>query len=451
MSVLNTFSDEKSSRIFQPFNVLIPKKEYLDCWPVIACDQFTSQSEYWDQLEALVGNSPSALRCILPEARLSSATEETYGEIRKAMQEYLNAGLFDEFGGAFVYVERTLLGGEIRRGIVGVVDLEAYDYHSDAKAAIRATERTVVERIPPRMKVRRGALLELSHVLLLCDDEQFSIIEPIRGEEEKKLYDLDLLQGGGHISGWLIDGEAAENLLKRLDAYCSRKAEPLDGMAFVVGDGNHSLATAKECYEELKKTSQDEAAIQCARYAMVELENIHDRAQKFEPIHRLLRKVDVGKLLAFLEKECCCEAAGLETNEDCSDDAPNAEKGYPIAWVSGEREGILYLDKKKGVLPVGILQAALDVYLKKEEGEIDYIHGEDTLRELSRGENTARAGLSGAAEGRPAEAGTIGFVLPAIPKDDFFNGIAKDGVLPRKTFSMGEAKEKRYYLEARRL
>ncbi|MBQ9196972.1 MAG: DUF1015 domain-containing protein [Clostridia bacterium] len=401
--------------IFQPFDVLIPREEFLDRWPVIACDQFTSQPEYWQRQREIVGDAPSALRCVLPEAELTSADDQTYREIRRTMERYLAEGVFAGYAQSFVYVERTLTDGTVRPGVVGVIDLEAYDYGSDVVSAIRATERTVVERIPPRMRVRRGAALELSHVLLLCDDERRALIEPLRAELASPLYDLQLPQDGGRLIGWLVNGAAARAFEERLADYCRRKEGELNGMLFAVGDGNHSLATAKACYEELKKTSADAGAIARARYAMAELENIHDRSQRFAPIHRLVSGVDASGLIAYLRERCC------------------AEGGYPVPWVSGQCEGVLLLNRELGVLPVGILQSALDDYLAAHPGEIDYIHGEDSLRTLAgRGD-------------------AVGFLLPAIPKDDFFRGIARDGVLPRKTFSMGEAREKRYYLEARRL
>jgi len=265
------------------------------------------------------------------------------------------------------------------------------------------------------MKVRRGASLELSHVLLLCDDDKFAVIEPLKNENLVKLYDLDLLQGGGHITGWLVNGDVAERLKSRIQDYCKRKEADLNGLLFTVGDGNHSLATAKECCEELKRTSTDTEAINRARYAMVELENIHDQSQVFEPIHRIICDTDYRGLISYLQQNWC------------------GDKGYPVEWITGENGGILYLDRKKGLLPIGILQNALDQYLQSHSGQIDYIHGDETLWKLANEKNV------------------IGFLLPPIPKDDFFRGISKDGVLPRKTFSMGEAQEKRYYLEARRL
>jgi len=406
--------------IFTSFDILLPKAEHMEKWPVVACDQFTSQPEYWQKLKNIIGNAPSALNCILPEVELKGCTEERFGNIRRTMLQYLEGEVFNEYKDAFVYVERTLLDGSIRPGVVGVIDLEQYDYNADAISPIRATEKTVVERIPPRMNVRHGAPIELSHVLLLCDDDKRSIIEPLAEKKSQlqPVYDLELLQGGGHIAGWLVQGEEAEALQARIEEYCERKSNTYSNanpMLFAVGDGNHSLATAKACYEELKAKGADADSLARARYAMVELENIMDDSQKFEPIHRIINDCKAMSLLTYLGESRCAEA------------------GYPIRWISGVHEGKMYLDKRKGVLPIGILQNALDEYLKSHSGEIDYIHGEDALRQLA------------------AKPGSIGFVLESVPKDDFFRGIAADGVLPRKTFSMGEAQEKRYYIEARKI
>jgi hypothetical protein len=406
--------------VFTSFDVLLPKAEFIDKWPVVACDQFTSQPEYWQELKNIIGAAPSALNCILPEVELKSCGEDRYDIIRATMQGYLDSGIFNTYINSFIYIERSLLDGSIRPGVVGIIDLEDYDFNADAVSAIRATEKTVVERIPPRMKVRRGAPIELSHVLLLCDDEKRSIIEPLAAKKNElsPVYDLELMQGGGHISAWLVEGENAEKLQCAIESYCERKRAEygdLAPMLFAVGDGNHSLATAKECYEELKRSAASAEALSRARYAMVELENIMDESQKFEPIHRIIDDCDADMLLDYLKTNCC------------------ADDGYAIKWVSEANEGVIFLDPAKGVLPIGILQTALDDYLSANAGEIDYIHGEDTLRELAK------------------KPGSIGFVLQSVPKDDFFRGIAKDGVLPRKTFSMGEAQEKRYYIEARKI
>ncbi len=402
--------------IFGSFHALIPQEKYMNSWAVIACDQFTSQPEYWRQVRAIAENVPSAVHCILPEAELASSNEDTYAKINATMQEYLDGDVFRCYPDSFVYVERILQDGSVRAGIVGAIDLETYDFHSDATSAIRATEKTVEERLPPRMQVRRNAPFEMTHVLLLSDDADNSIAGGLDVSKLTKVYDFDLMQGGGHITGWLIDGEEARKLEARLEAYCQKKAQEFNGVdpvLFLVGDGNHSLATAKQCYEELKRKTQDETVLARARYAMVELENIRDDSQKFEPIHRVMTGVDADHLLAFLQNTCCAQA------------------GHPIQWTAGIRRGTLYLDEKLGTLPIGILQTALDQYMAQYPGEIDYIHGDDTVVELSQAANS------------------VGFLLQAIPKDSFFKGIANDGVLPRKTFSMGHAQEKRYYLEAR--
>ncbi len=405
----------KKMSVFTSFDVLIPRKEFLSKWPVIACDQFTSQPEYWEEVKKTVGDAPSALHCILPEAFLPTATDETFGAIRAAMEEDLKSGVFTTCQDALIYVERTLANGAVRAGVVGVIDLDAYDYHPETDAAIRATEKTVVERIPPRMRVRRGAKIELSHVLMLCDDDGFSLIEPLKESAGEVVYDLDLMQGGGHVCGRVIRGAEKDAFLARLDAYCRRKKEPLSGMLFAVGDGNHSLATAKECYEELKRNGAPAEALQRARFAMVELENIHDPVQVFEPIHRLVTGADASDVLTFLMENCC------------------AEEGIEVPWFCGMASGSLILDPARGVLPVGILQNALDEFFASHPGQTDYIHGDEDLKKLAKKD------------------GNLGFLLPAIPKGDFFRGIARDGVLPRKTFSMGVARDKRYYLEAREL
>ncbi len=394
--------------VFQRADILIPQDELLEKWPVIACDQFTSQPDYWLRTAETVGSAPSAYHIIFPEAELDQKREERIRTIDRTMEEYLSAGVFRSFPKSYIYVERTLRSGAIRRGIVGVVDLEAYDYHDDAKTPIRATERTVVERIPPRVGIRRGAPIESSHVLLLCADQKRSLIEETgKGE---KLYDLELMQGGGHLSGWLVNGEEADRFDERLSAYM---AEAENGFCFAVGDGNHSLAAAKTCWEKLKE--QDPALAGSdhpARWAMVELENIFDPVQRFEPIHRIVRGVDPARLLAALGKNC-------------------PREGAPVLWYTRVGGGVLRFGKD--AFPPEALQNALDEYLETEGGSIDYIHGEDVALKLAR------------------EEGAVAFLLPRIEKDELFRAISRNGVLPRKTFSIGHAEEKRYYLECRKI
>ena len=389
---------------------------------MIACNQFSSQPEYWEDVRRIVGKEPSALNLILPEVELGTEQEAEHIEkIQKSMNKYRQDKLFKAYHHAFIYVERTLQNGLIRKGIVGVVDLEAYSYTVGEDAKIRATEKTVMERIPPRMKIRYNAEVELPHVILLCDDQRHTLIEPISKTKKQlpKLYDFDLMKNGGHIAGWIVQGEAAESLEQRLDVYekitASRYKESGEKpMIFAMGDGNHSLATAKACYERLKRNHPEEdLSDHPARYALVELENIHDEAQQFEAIHRILKSVDTKELLDYLKETIC------------------SEDGYPLEWYSGKKKGILHIDLRKNQLAVEKLQIALDEYLKENSGEIDYIHGEDVLKQLA------------------AEESSIGFILPVMEKQELFPGVMAGGVLPRKTFSMGHACEKRYYIEAR--
>ena len=409
---------------FLPAEILLPKVEDMSKWAVIACDQFSSQPAYWDRVRANAGDAPSTIHLILPEAQLGTEQEPALTEeINRTMAAYLEQDLFTVYPNSFVYVERTLQSGAIRKGLVGMVDLEAYDYAMGSASDIRATEKTVVERIPPRMRVRKNAPLEFPHILMLADDHDKVLIEPITAQKEhlKKLYDCMLMEDGGHIAGWLVDGAEAQAFMERLTTYTQHVDEKYTGlpgtpMVFAVGDGNHSLATAKACYEELKKAHPGEDLSQHpARYALVELENIHDTAQEFAPIHRVIVKTDAPALLKAVQDNLC------------------AETGFPVEWYMGKDHGTIYLDQSKGQLAVGILQSFLDQYLAQHNGETDYIHGDADLVELAAQDNA------------------IGFLLPVMEKSQLFRGVIADGILPRKTFSMGHAREKRYYLEGRKI
>ena len=409
--------------VFETAKILVPKNVDMEKWAVIACDQFTSQPEYWERVEEKVGEAPSTLNLIFPEAKLGEESSELVSDIRNAMETYLKEQVFEEYQNAFIYVERTLLDGSIRKGIVGTINLDEYDYSPYSQSAIRATEKTVVERIPPRKVIRENAMLELPHILLFSDDEKdimCGYLESIK-EELPLLYSFDLMEEGGHIEGYLVSGEKVATFMSKLEAYgdfisykyANSKKTP---MMFAVADGNHSLATAKACFEDIRLKNQGkDLTDHPARFALVEMVNIHDEAQKFEPIHRIVKNVDVNALLGALILDSC------------------AEEGYPIKWYSGEKQGTVYLDPERGQLPIGILQNFLDEYLSVHLGVIDYIHGEDVVKNLAK------------------EPNAIGFALPVIEKDKFFKGIIEDGVLPRKTFSTGHAQEKRYYLEARKI
>lgn len=409
---------------FLPADILLPKNAPMEKWAVIACDQFTSDQEYWNRVRKNAEGSPSTINLILPEAELGTPSEAEHTKlINKTMAEYLANDVFTVYPQSFVLVERTLDNGSIRTGLMGMVDLDAYDYSVGSTSAIRATEKTVVERIPPRQRVRRDAPIEFPHILMLADDHEKVLIEPLAAKKDslKKLYDFDLMEGGGHITGWLVEGKDVEDFNARLADYTAnvgKKYEGLKGvpMVFAVGDGNHSLATAKSCYEELKAQHPGEdLSNHPARFALVELENIHDEAQVFEPIHRIIANTDPEALLKELEQTWC------------------AEGGFPVKWFIGEKSGTVYLDKAKSQLAVGALQTFLDKYIKEHKGEIDYIHDDDALIKLAK------------------QPKAIGFLLPAMEKSQLFRGVIADGILPRKTFSMGHAREKRYYLEGRKI
>ena len=403
--------------VFLPADILLPRISNMEKWAVVACDQFTSQPEYWRRVRAFVGDEVSTIHMIFPEAELETEGRDMIERINDTMRVYVAEGLFDEYKDSFVYVERTLQNGSIRKGVVGAIDLENYDFGEESISSIRATEKTVVERIPPRMEIRRDAVLEMPHVLLFCNDDKKMLIESLemRKDHLPKLYDFDLMEGGGHITGWLVQGEEAKTFSQRVQQYEQMTGKE-SSLIMAVGDGNHSLATAKACYEELKqKYPEKDWSNHPARYALVELENIHDEAQAFEPIHRIVTQTNVDKLLEELKKNAC------------------GDEGIPIVCYTKDGEENICLKQKPGQLAIGILQKFLDDYLKDNAGEIDYIHGDDVLRELAKKEDA------------------IGFLVPTIEKAQLFLGIECDGVLPRKTFSMGHAQEKRYYLECRKI
>lgn len=413
-------------RCFSSGELLIPSDPAaFEGWACVACDQFTSQPEYWERADALVGRVPSALRLIVPECYLDQAAERV-PQIHERMREYLRTGMLSPaVENGFVLVERETSGGA-RLGLVGLLDLESYDYHKGARSLVRATEETIESRIPPRLAVRRGAAMELSHVLMLLNDPAHGVIEPLYEQRSrlKNVYDFPLMLGGGRITGYAVtertDIEAVHAALGRLLDLLGSD----DPLLFAVGDGNHSLATAKAYWEEIKSgLSSEAAANHPARYAMVELENIHDAAIRFEPIHRVVFGCGGEELLrdfsAFVEEK------GAALSQD---------GGQTIVCVYGAEEKRLSISGSPYRLAVGTLQAFLDGWLREHSrAYLDYVHGEDAVRALV------------------SEKGAVGFLLPTPEKDALFETVRREGALPRKTFSMGEANEKRYYMEARRL
>lgn len=393
--------------VFERADILLPKN-IKDNWAVIACDQFTSDKGYWESVKEQVGEDISSFNLILPEIYLEDNTKERIESINSNMKAYYENGVFDIYKDSMVYVSREQSDGNILNGIVGCIDLNDYDYKPNSKKLIRASEKTVVERIPPRVEIRKDATLEFPHILLLIDDPSFSVIEPIKTEESEKLYDMDLMLGGGRISGYLLNDRQIESIQSSLENLIKGSE---DKLLFAVGDGNHSLATAKKCIELTDSP--------LAEKALVEIVNIHSKAINFEPIYRVLFNCDVDKALSDFISENGGEYSGSDAH-------------YFTVVFGKEKRSIGIRPTAK--LPVGTLQNFLDNYLRRNpEIKIDYIHGAEETEALCENENT------------------LGFLFEGMKKDELFEAIMQDGSLPRKTFSMGHAKDKRYYIEGRKI
>lgn len=426
--------------------VLLPGKGVdLHKWAVIACDQFTSEPEYWDRVEKLAGEAPSTYHLILPEAWLNRPEkDERIAYAQSHMQKYLDDGILEPHKG-FVLVERTV-GDEIQTGLIVALDLENYDYNVGSKSLVRATEGTILDRLPPRMQVRRGAPLELPHILVLYDDPHETVLETVLSQKDSLplAYDFDLMEGSGHITGHYIEDPALlDQILASIagltesDAYRSKYGEIEDAatspLLFAVGDGNHSLATAKAIWEELKPSVGPDHP---ARYALVELVNLHDPSLKFEPIHRVMFGIGESfyqdMLANYAPDYTDNPAATFEDMKNAVNDS--TRPGQRVGVITPAMYRVLEFQNPHHNLSVGTLQEYLDKYVKShEEVEIDYVHGDDVLDKLGKQE------------------GNIGFYLPPITKNNFFKSVILDGTLPRKTFSMGHAHDKRFYLEARRI
>jgi len=414
--------------------ILLPQQhiDYIK-WAVVACDQYTSQPDYWQEVERLVADSPSTYWLILPEAYLGTEREALHQQrINSRMRELLDQDILYPLEG-FVYLERSVAGKK-RKGLLVALDLERYDFHQGSRSLIRATEGTILERLPPRIKIRKQALLEIPHIMVLIDDPRMSVIEPLSNltGQMPKLYDLELMQQGGHLQGFSVSDANMEKSI--VSAFEGLLQSPPDEspLLFAVGDGNHSLAAAKSVWEEIKTTSGDDHP---ARYALVEIVNIHDEGLQFEPIHRVLKGVQAD-VLASLQRYFSNQVE-IENMPGfaamCERVNASAEK-QRIGMLSDQGFCVISLLEPRHTLPVGNLQAFLDEFLSDQSvKEIDYIHGNDVLERLS------------------LSSGSAGFYLPAMPKSQLFTTVVRDGALPRKTFSMGEANEKRFYLECRRI
>ena len=424
-----------SEACFTAADILLPAAGVpLDPWACIAVDQFTSQPEYWQRAEHLADGKPSTLHIVLPEAYLGTPQEaERLESIRRTMEEYRKSVLTQKVHG-YVYVERTQMDGTVRQGLVGAVDLDAYDYAKGSKPAIRPSESTVVERIPPRLKVRRGATLETPHVMMLADDADCTLIEPIglMKNQLPPLYDGELMLGGGHLRGWAVEDPA---LIAGIDAALAALADPAafarrwpaakgqQPMVLAVGDGNHSLATAKAYWEELKPTlSEEQRRTHPARWCLAEVCNVHSPAIEIEPIHRVVFGVGAKELYAALD--AWDQQQGSSTTM--------SDQRLRLADAHGE--SAVALANPPAPLTVGSVEAFLADFLPAHPGvTVDYIHGESTALALASD---------------PAKPATA-ILLPDFAKADLFKGVVLGGVLPRKTFSMGHAEEKRYYNECR--
>ncbi|HWR13146.1 MAG TPA: DUF1015 family protein [Rectinemataceae bacterium] len=442
---------------FLKLGVCVPEiylpSEKLDhqAWAVVACDQYSSEREYWEKAAESIGSKPSTLNMIFPECYLEDKDKtERIARIQRSMTDYIAKGYLETPGEGFILVERrTPYEQKPRIGLVLSVDLEKYQYGKDSKSLIRPTEGTIVERLPPRMTIRRGAPLELPHIMILMDDPGRTVIEPLYGKRIyfKKLYDFDLMAGSGHVRGWLVKDEGT---LLGLVAALAQIADPKrfrekygvdDVLLFAVGDGNHSLATAKATWAEVKASFAGKPGAEAAlakhpaRYALVELLNIYDEGLPFHPIHRVLFNVDERDFFSAL-KEAGAKISTMpgsrEAFEAC--DAPDPDGAHRIAWTNGRASGLIVFENPVEKLAAGSLQGILDPYLKAHPATtIDYIHGSGSLESLA------------------SKPGNVGLYLPPVDKASFFATVIGNGVMPRKTFSMGEAPEKRFYIEARKI
>ena len=399
-----------------PANILLPNCD-LSKWSVIACDQYTAQEEYWRSVEETVGDACSSLRLILPEVYLNSNdVEDKIINIYHAMAKYIAQDLFTAYPNTMVYVEREVSGGKIRKGLVCKIDLAAYDFHPGSHTMIRATEKTVLERIPPRVHIREHALLELPHVMILIDDSERSVIAPLQQKKDEmdKLYGFDLMKEGGHIDGWRVSDEAMQEIAQNVRYLCAHT-----DMLYAVGDGNHSLAAAKTIYENDKKNTPENIwGLLHSRWILAEIVSLNDPGLEFLPIHRIVFGVSPEKMLQAF---CAYYPDAVEGEGD----------GHVIRWCYGDRSGVIAVPHPNAELAVETLQNFIDQYVAQNGGTIDYIHDISAVEELS------------------CQADVIGFILPEFPREKLFPYVRKYGALPRKTFSIGHSRDKRYYLESR--
>lgn len=421
--------------------VLLPNKKVdLTKWAVVACDQYTSEPEYWEDVAKLTKDHPSTLHIMLPELYLESPKkDEMIRSINQNMEKYLSDGTLVLQKRGFVLIDRKTEHAPSRKGLITLLDLEKYDFSKGSQTLIRATEGTILDRIPPRVQIRQSSPIELPHIMVLIDDPKHEIIEPLFSKEWPLLYDTNLMKGGGHIKGWLVDDEESQNKIGELLLKQAAEKGP-NPLIFAMGDGNHSLATAKTIWENMKKSATDKLAIMDhpARFALVELVNLHDKGITFEAIHRVLFNLEERDFIDHLTNFYKNEGSTLKVFHFKSQTEMNkmqvVSSSHAIRFCNEEGFGVIVIENPKRNLDVATIQSAIDPYLKVNTTvKIDYIHGDEVVTSLGR------------------KRGNMGLYLNPIRKDNFFKTIIKDGALPRKTFSMGEAAEKRFYFESRKI
>jgi len=426
-------------------DILLPQNTDLKSWPVIACDQYTQDRDYWKKAEKAADGKPSTINLILPEVYLNdSGKEKRIAHIKTAMQQYIADGVFAPEIHGFIYVERRTAYGRLRHGLVTAIDLETYEWKPFSKALIRATEATIIDRIPPRKEIRKNAPLELPHIMLLVNDPAHELIEGtgtvLKTAGDAPVYDGDLMMNGGHITGWAVPEKINDTVLASLTRIAQANTAA-DGSTFMfaVGDGNHSLATAKAVWDEYKTTlSEEERGTSRVRYALVEVENIYDTGLTFEPIHRAVFGAGTTELITALRTELGGSVRECSSAAELAEKVKQSAASFGFVYSTAGKMSYTLLETPVTELAVARFQPVVDEFIQKENASgknltIDYIHGSgETIKLGSKPETT-------------------GILLPPVDKDSFFTTISSRGPLPRKSFSMGEADEKRFYLECRKL
>ena len=428
---------DKSKLGIKSADILLPREGIdLKKWATVACDQYTSEPEYWLDVEKIVADSPSTFRITFPEVYLEKeGKKERIRNIVKTMEDYIEEGVFTEYKDSFILVKRTC-DGKSRYGLMAALDLDQYDYSKDSRSLIRATEGTILERIPPRKEIRKDAPLELPHIMVLISDEKRSVIEPLKDKMDslKRIYSTELMKDGGYLEGYLIDSDDDKEMIYQAFESLYSALDKNNPLLFAMGDGNHSLATAKSCWEDMKKgLSEEERKDSKARYALVEIENIYDEALLFEPIHRVFFNLSMDEF----EKEVLKYAKGMTYHREKSIEDMveriNSRDGLVFGLSVNNELYSLEVKGSRNFLSASLMQSVIDSLKERNACQIDYIHGIDVTVRLSN------------------EGNNIGIILPDVDKSSFFETVIKEGSFPRKTFSIGHANEKRYYMEARRI